>query len=418
MQDGERTYTEQSEICPERPSEDFMRTCAASRPREPRDDFRPVIIGGDLGSYAMGREFYEAFDTVPLPKMDAPHILEAIRDLARREAGRRLLVTSNMDIHVRNISAIERDLPEGAVALVAPAAAIETIDDKETFARLAAGFGLRVPRSLPVRLDGTPVEPWDGEFPVIVKAASSAEYLPARFKGFDKVYLLNSQDEVNGLFSRLREAGFTGTMLVQQPIFGDDTHKRSLTLYFDRNGRLTLSTGAQVLLEDHKPDMIGNPVTMVTRPFDVTGGGLSELLEHVGWRGAANYDLKVDARTGETYVFECNPRLGRNSYYVCASAINPMWLAVKDLLDGEDLPLHTHRETTLYSVVPTRLALRYLEGSLSAEARELIRSGRVVNPTRAPFEHDLRRNLTEAAVGLNYYRKFNKYYPKKDDIGI
>ena len=416
-----------------------MPTSTMPRSREPRDDFRPVIVGGDLGSYAMGREFYEAFgvrsycvapepisaiarsaifDVVPLSKMDAPNILKAIQGVARLEAPRRLLVTSNMDIHVRNISAIESDLPEGAVALVAPAAAIEAIDDKETFARLAAGYGLRVPRSLPVRLGGASVEPWDGEFPVIVKAASSAEYLPARFKGFDKVYLLESQDEINKLFSRLREAGFTGTMLVQQPIFGDDTHKRSLTLYFDRNGRLTLSTGAQVLLEDHKPDMIGNPVTMVTRPFDVTGGGLSELLEHVGWRGAANYDLKVDARTGETYVFECNPRLGRNSYYVCASSVNPMWLAVKDLLDEEDMPLHTHRETTLYSVVPTRLALRYLEGSLAAEARELIRSGRVVNPTRAPFEHDLRRNLTEAAVGLNYYRKFNKYYPEKDDVGI
>ena len=30
-------------------------------PIERRDDFIPVIVGGDLGAYAVGREFYEAF---------------------------------------------------------------------------------------------------------------------------------------------------------------------------------------------------------------------------------------------------------------------------------------------------------------------------------------------------------------------
>ena len=41
-----------------------------------------------------------------------------------------------------------------------------------------------------------------------------------------------------------------------------------------------------------------------------------------------------------------------------------------------------------------------------------------MNPTKAPFEHDLRRNLTEAAIGLNYYRKFAKYYPRINATGI
>lgn len=408
-------------------------------PVEKRDDFRPVIIGGDIGSYAVGRELFEAFgvrsyciapepvnaisrssifDTVPVARMDAPHILEAIRELVRKEGGCRLLVTSNMDIHVENISKIEGDLPELAVPLIAPAAAIDAINYKETFTELALKHGLRVPRTQAVALDGSSCEPWDGEFPVVVKAASSVEYVPVRFKGFDKVYLLDSQEAVDDLFRRLREAGFTGTMLVQQVVVGDDTYKRSLTLYFDRNGRLTLSTGAQVLLEDHMPNMIGNPVTMVTRDLGLDSGPVIDLLQDVGWRGPANYDLKVDARTGETYVFECNPRLGRNSYYVAASAVNPMYLAVKDLLDGEDLPLHTHRQTALYSVVPTGLALRYLDGELLDEARSLIRAGRCVNPTKASFERNPVRSLVETAVGLNFYRKYAEYYPHKTDLGI
>ena len=69
-------------------------------------------------------------------------------------------------------------------------------------------------------------------------------------------------------------------------------------------------------------------------------------------------------------------------------------------------------------MVPLRLALRYLSGDLASEARSLIRAGRAVNPTKAPFEHDLRRNLTETAIGLNYYRKFAKYYPRINATGI
>lgn len=416
-----------------------MHSCPPLRPMEPRDDFRPVIVGGDLGSYAVGREFYEAFgvrsyciapdpinaiarsaafEVVPQQRMDAEHVRDAILGIARREAGRRLLVTSNNDIHVASLAKIKGDLPDSVRVIVAPEEAIAAINNKETFDRLAREHGIRVPRTVAARLDGSPVEPWDGEFPVIVKAASSGEYLPVRAKGFDKVYLVESQERLDDLFRRLREAGFSGTMLMQQTVFGDDTFKRSLTLYLDRNGRPVLNTGAQVLLEDHKPDMIGNPVTMVTRDLSVDGEACVRLLQAVGWRGPANFDLKVDERTGETYVFECNPRLGRNSYYVSASAANPMWLAALDLIDEKDLELHTHRETTLYSVVPLRLALRYLDGELLSEARSLIRSGRAVNPTVAPFERDLRRNLVEAAVRLNYYRKFKKYYPTTNRMGI
>lgn len=412
-----------------------------SYPLEPRDDFRPVIIGGDLGAYAVGREFYEAFGVRPIcvapgplsaisrssifdvhtvAKMDLEHIGDAIEDIARSMPGKRVFVTSNMDLHVHNIARLAPNVPANVRVLAAPLSAIETINDKDAFERLAREHGVPLPRTRTVSLaEGEAIEPWGGDFPVIVKAASSMDFVPMRSIGFDKVYLLESQESVDDLFRRLREAGFMGSMIMQQLVYGDDTCKRSLTVYLDRNGSCTLYTGAQVLLEDHKPDMIGNPVTMVTRALDLPfGDGLIELLRSVGWTGPANFDLKVDERTGETFVFECNPRLGRNSYYVAASAVNPMWLAVKDLLDEEVPELYTHRETALYSVVPVKLALRYLDGPLADEVRDLVRAGRAVNPTQAPFEHGLYRNLIEAAVRANYYRKFKRYYPVRNHTGI
>ena len=144
-------------------------------PIERRDDFIPVIVGGDLGAYAVGREFYEAFgvrsyciapapisaisrsaifDVVPLRKMDAEHIRETICDLARTAGGKRLFVTSNMDMHVENIARIRDSLPQGVVVLAAPLDAIHAVDTKESFARLAAEHGVRLPKTVNVSLAG------------------------------------------------------------------------------------------------------------------------------------------------------------------------------------------------------------------------------------------------------------------------
>ncbi len=83
--------------------------------------------------------------------------------------------------------------------------------------------------------------------------------------GRKKVYFLSSQAELDELWRDLRNAGFTGDFLVQELIGGDDTHMDSLTLYIGRDGTPRLLGAAQVLLEDHAPTMLGNPVAMVIR---------------------------------------------------------------------------------------------------------------------------------------------------------
>ena len=42
---------------------------------------------------------------------------------------------------------------------------------------------------------------------------------------------------------------------------------RSITAYVDSHGKVTLIGSARVLLEDHAPTMIGNPVAMITEDF-------------------------------------------------------------------------------------------------------------------------------------------------------
>src|SRR5699024_498808 len=77
--------------------------------------------------------------------------------------------------------------------------------------------------------NGTEPLPWS--YPVVGKAASTAEYHHVDFPGKRKVFFLESAQEQQELVQRLRRAGFTGRFLFQELIPGDDTAQRSITAY-------------------------------------------------------------------------------------------------------------------------------------------------------------------------------------------
>src|SRR5665811_818632 len=71
------------------------------------------------------------------------------------------------------------------------------------------------------------------------------------------------------------------------------------------------------------------------------------LLEHIGWTGFANFDLKYDPRDGRTVFFELNPRLGRSNFYVTAAGRNTVELYVREYVqDLDPLPPGAAAELT------------------------------------------------------------------------
>ena len=139
-------------------------------------------------------------------------------------------------------------------------------------------------------------------------------------------------------------------------------------------------------------------------------------LEHVGYRGFANFDIKVDPRDGRALFFEVNPRIGRNCYYMAAAGRNPVKAAVRDLVLGRELTPDKLEEEVLYSLLPHRLLLRYLRESTQRErVKRLIAEGRTASPLRYRADRSLRRNLVVALQEANQYRKFARYYPEATD---
>ena len=156
------------------------------------------------------------------------------------------------------------------------------------------------------------------------KAAVGSDWDAVEFPGKRKIYFLDTPADLASLWSDLRGAGYASTFLIQERIPDEDEAIRSVTAYITSNGEMTMIGSARVLLEDHAPTLIGNPVAMITEPFPELWDGAERLLGAAGYRGFANFDVKVDPRTGESVFFELNPRIRRNSFYMSAAGVNPM----------------------------------------------------------------------------------------------
>lgn len=406
-----------------------------------RTDFIPVVLGGDIGSYALIREFHEAYGMVSIAmgtgfigaithsKIARLHhidsyteqpLLQGLEAVHAQYPERRIVLVANTDPLIEMLEEMLESLPPYVSCTIPPRPAFDAVCDKGTFAQLCREHGLEAPRTEVVHLAGTaPIEPSRIPFPVVAKPAVSAGYYDTLLKGFKKVYYITAQAELDELWQKLRAADFSGDFLVQELIGGDDTYMDSLTLYIGRNGEPRLLGAAQVLLEDHAPAMLGNPVAMVIRKKPELWKRAAALLADAGYRGFANFDVKRDPVTGREVFLDCNPRMGRNSYYNVAGGVNPMEVLVRDSIDEADDETRIAGKPALYTLVPLSLLRRYVrDEALLSEVNDLIRRKRVFDPQRYRADRGLRRMLDVELTEKNQIRKFARYYPEATDTSF
>lgn len=406
---------------------------------EPRQDVVPVILGGDIGVYALVREFHEAFGvpshvinsgfigaiehsaicvTHAIPTLDVDHAQDEVASIARQHPKDHVVLIGNTDAVIELIEGMADGLPGNVIPCVPPKDACDAVCDKVSFSRLCTAHGLDVPQMSVVHFDGTGSYEGleDMPFPVVAKPAVSAEYYDYIVRGFQKVYYLTGRADLEATLASLGEAGFAGDFLVQELIGGDDTYMDSLTLYVGADGEPRLFGAAQVLLEDHSPAMLGNPVAMIVREKPQLWKRMAALLADAGYHGFANFDIKRDPATGRELFLDCNPRIGRNSYYNVAGGVNPMQVMVHELVDGRRDDVLVASRHVLYSLVPNSLLRRYVrDADLLAEVDDLIARGLVFDPQRYGADWGMRRRMDVELTERNQVRKFNRYYPQATD---
>lgn len=400
-----------------------------------------MVVGGDIGTYAMVRAFHEAFgvrgvvvakvatrafastrlaDLVIADVDDPDTLVSTLLDIARSRPDDSFVLLTNADWYVELLVSRRAELEEHFAMPLCSREVFERVSAKESFQADCEALGIPVPRTIPVRFaSGAPVP--DGDlasltYPVIGKASSSAEMHYVTFAGKRKVHHLDSRESVDALLSALARAGFTGTYLLQEFIPGDETQTRSLTAYRNAAGEITLLCTGRVLLEEHTPGTLGIPAAILTTPYEDAMAAMSAYLHKVGYRGFANADYKWDARTGRHVFFEVNPRIGRNNFYVTASGINIARHVTADAL-GQSLAPEKDFAEVLYSVVPVTLLKRYLlDGGLKRRVLAAARRG-VARPLHAPADFSVRRWLVIWGLTLNFWRKYRQYYWRPTPTG-
>ncbi len=349
---------------------------------------------------------------------------DALIDLAsQRPAGRPALLLTNADSLVEVIDRFRQDLEQHYLLAQVDAQLLSRLADKAEFAEICEELGIGTVPTVIVDFARTEEPDWNGgeelpwSYPVVGKAANTAEYHHVQFPGKKKVFFLESAAAQQELVQRLRESGFTGRFLFQELIEGDDTAQRSITAYRSSRGKVTLLCAAQVLLGEHTPEALGRPAAMITGDFPTLTAAAEKFLDAVGYVGFANFDVKIDPRTGRECFFEINPRIGRNNYYVTAAGESVARHVVEDRVHGRDLEQVVVTAPVLYTILPLRLVLRYVRDPALAERVRRVARTRLRNPFRYGPE-GLWMRAYSVVSGLNFVRKYRAVYPRPTDTGF
>lgn len=407
-------------------------------------DFDLVLLGTDIGMYALARAFHERYgmsstliakvvagpvknssfiDTIEIGEQAerADTLAEIQRQGEKRKAaGRKTLLMYNSDGFARMVTDNEEFLSQWFVVTAINNDVLDIVADKIEFGRVCDQLDIPTPRTLIQDFANADSPDWeikdvDLTFPVVAKPAVGGEFEGLRFEGKKKIYEVETPEELVQIFHQVRDAGYRNRFVVQELIPGDDTAMRSITAYVDQRGEVTLLATAQVLLQEHTPLAIGNPAAMITTPYPDLMAQAERLLKHVNYRGFANFDVKVDPRDGVGKFFEVNPRIGRNNYYVTAAGANVAEFITADLIEERPMEQVVVRNEILYSVVPMVLLRRYLNPEMKALVKRVTRKG-VFHPM--VNRDTLKRRAYTYAIRANQFRKYAKYYPKPTESGF
>lgn len=394
--------------------------------------FLPIIVGTDINAYNMAISFHEEYGIQPvlvgkgvLPFTNLstiPRAIEYDKKLAdptqfakilisvakkyEREAEKLILVGTN-DLYVRLIIENRAILKDYFVFNYIEEDLMNDLQYKANFYKLCAEHGIDIPATYFYDCQST--APFNGElmYPAIVKPSNGIEYSRNPFEGQQKVFKVQTEDELQRVISMIRASGYRDQLIIQDYIPGEDTAMWDSVVYVSSKGKSQLVSFAQVVLQEHTVTAIGNYTALITRYNEALMEKLRGFLEAVGYRGFANFDLKFDERDGKFKVFEVNIRQGRSSYYITAMGHNMARYFVDDLIHELDKPCAYLKGDVLFSVVPKIVLKKFVSDiAVKKDIERLIREKKLVNPLFYKKDKHFKRKLYLVARQVNYYKKY------------
>ena len=396
-------------------------------------DFIPMLFGGDINTYSVARAFYERYkvksytfgkfatgpsyqsriiEYTPNPKIDTDEVfMKTVKSFCSKHADKTVVLVGCGDSYVALISMHKNELPKNTIAPYIDFDLMNSLQQKETFYKLCEKHGVDYPGTIIHNKEMGHDFEMNFPFPVILKPSDSIQYWEHPFDTQKKVYTIKDKKELDQVLDDIYGAGYTGKLIIQDMIPGNDEYMRVLTSYSDHNGKVKMMCLGHVLLEEHTPHGLGNHAVIITEPNKELMMRVKDLLEELHYVGFSNFDIKYDRRDGKFKFFEINTRQGRSNYYVTGSGFNVAEYIVEDFVYGKELPLRYAKEEHLWMVVPKAVAFKYVKDpALKAKMKKLIKEKKVVNPSFMKGDLGMPRLARMIKTHLSHFEKYKKYY--------
>ncbi len=367
----------------------------------------PVILGGDILGYTYARSFHELYGmkTTILSGINVRmtsssrfvdyRILDGMNDEKRTIehlcafgiecalAGKRGLAIGSADWHARVLSKNKELLSTWFVVPYIDFDLLDDITQKERFYQICEELDIPYPKTWALDFSDASLELDAGKYPypLIAKPSNSAAYDMLEFAGKKKIYEIETPEELVEAFEAVKKGGYRHKLILQDFIPGEDDAIRSLTTFSDATGDMRVVSGGTVVLQDHSPEKIGNPVTILSEKVDKIISDAQKFLKATGYRGYANFDIKYDSRDGSYKFFEVNTRAGRNTYYVTLGGVNMAQPIVKDWVLEDKIEYTEAYNDFVYTLVPPVVIEKSVKDQrLRKRVLKIYKEGKALSP--------------------------------------
>lgn len=394
--------------------------------------FIPIIVGTDMNAYNMAISFHEEYNIKPVlvgrsplsftqlstitdcielhPQLgEKETFVSFLKEISEKYAvpGKKMLLIGTNDLYVRLIIENKEQLKEHYIFNYISEPLMNDLLVKSNFYKLCAEHGIDTPKTYFHSCKEDKLFTEEVTFPVIIKPSNGVEYYKNPFEGQQKVYKVDSLEEIQSVVQEIKASGYREDLIIQDYIPGDDTFMWDSVFYMNSRGKAELITYAQVVLQEHTVTAIGNYTALITRYNEEMMLKLKGFLEAINYVGYANFDLKYDERDGKFKVFEVNIRQGRSSYYITACGHNMAKYFVDDLIHRKEKKLTLLNEKFLFTVVPKIVLRKFVANpEIRAEVNELISSGKYGNPLFYKKDRSFKRKIYLLMRQINYYKKY------------
>ena len=403
-------------------------------------DFQPILLGTDFNCYGMARSFYEAYGIKSIAygvthmaptrytKLADVHVIEgfnedpgfikSMREIAKNlKPDKKYLLLSWGDGYTELIAKHLDELKQWFVCPYVDYDMFQKLGTKETFYAAAEKYGLPYPKTKLIEAAEftKPKEielPFD--FPIALKPSDSIAWLDIHFADRKKAYVLDTRAQFDKLLPEIAQAGYTGKLIAQDFIPGDDSNMRVVNAYVGQDHKVRMICLGHPLLEDPSPVAVGNYMVIIPEKNMEIYQTIQKFLEEINYVGFADFDMKYDRRDGKFKIFEINLRQGRSSYYCTLNGYNLAKYVVDDAIYHRPYDHTDYADgNKLWLSVPKKVFYKYAkEGPDKERAKQMLESGNW--GTTAFDKHDTlkQRLLMHYAFSL-MPKKYKEYFVQR-----